>query len=148
MKKLLLAFLLLASSAAYATQTETVSSGTVGTLGIYKEVVQTATAANEIACVDVTGWDFVCASVDVEGTINVDLDAATSTAVVSNELQFGVSMFDNATADFGHCFGIYTTAINVTGQDPVTTRYLCYDIDSCTTCTLEVTWYLFSKRQF
>ena len=67
MKKTLLALLLLVSSSAFATQTETVSSGTVGTLGIYKQVVQTATAANEIGCVEVTGYDYVCVSVDVSG---------------------------------------------------------------------------------
>lgn len=148
MKKLLLALFLLFSSTAFATQTETVSSGSVGTLGIYKQVVQTATAANEIGCVEATGYDYVCVSVDVSGTINVDIDGATATDVVTNELQFGIPLFENATADFGHCIAIYTNALNVAGQDVATAPYFCYDIDSCTDCTLEATWYLFSKRQF
>lgn len=135
-------------TAAHATQTETVSSGSVGTLGIYKQVVQTATAANEIGCVEVTGWDYVCVSVDISGTINVDIDGATATTIATNELTFGIALFENATADFGHCVAIYTNALNVTGQDVATVPYVCYDIDSCTTCTLSATWYLFSKRQF
>ena len=150
MKKLLLAFLLIFPSISFATQTETITSGEVGTLGIYKQIVHTASAANEFQCVDARGWDGVYVGVDISGTISYDIDSALTGEAVSNEPAFGIALAAALTADAARSFTQYGagTPTGGAGSIGIFAPYICIDINSCTTCTLTATWYLFSKKPF
>ena len=88
-----------------------------------RQGVYTASAANEQACMDVRGYTTCMAKVDISGTINVDLDwNITSTYDAS----FVVDESADITAD---------ALVNVV----VDGLYLCYDMDTCTACTLTLT---------
>lgn len=130
MKTLLLVFLLLIPSISFAAITNTTTGGETGTLGIYKQVVSVATAADDIQCVDARGYDWITVQVDISGTINVDLDrSVASTGAIPEDWSVDI------TAD-------------KTVTEAVKAPYYCYDIDSCTTCGLTATFYLVSKKPF
>lgn len=130
MKKLLLAFLLLIPSISFAAITNTTTGGEVGTLGVFKQVVSVATAVDDIQCVDARGYDWITIQADITSTINVDLDrSVVSTGAIPEDWSIDI------TAD-------------KTVTEAVKAPYYCYDIDTCTTCGLTATFYLFSKKPF
>ena len=135
MKRLLLALLFLfISVGAYAAQTETITNGQVDEnclegCAVYRQSVQTATAAAEIDCVDARGYDWVAVTIDIGGTINVDVDRALTD---NGTIVLGAS--DDITADT-----FYSEAVK--------SPFYCYDVDACTSCTLTATWYLIKVIQ-
>ena len=110
---------------------------------VEKVVVTTAAAANDIVCVDARGYSFLYVAVDISGTINYDFDAAPGTAVGSNEVLFSVSLENDLTADSGKSIAILGGGVNAAGLDVAPAPYYCIDVDSCTTCSLSATWYLY-----
>lgn len=124
-KRLLLALLLcgIPPLAFGATASTVTSSGWHNATTWYAVNTVTANAANDIICVDVRGSSFVSVAVTVTGTINVDLDTANDSADTIQE-----SVTDDKTANFGY-------------SELTTAPYYCFDVDSCTTCTLSATVY-------
>lgn len=88
-----------------------------------RTVVMTASAVNENGCADLRGYSYCTIKYDISGTINFDLDWNLQSTYDAN---FVVSEVDDLAAD-----GLRNT--------PVDGLYLCYDVDSCTTCTLSLT---------
>lgn len=131
MKRFLTAALVLLLSTGYvwaSPDTETITFTTLENTPYQivemKTIVQTNNALNEQACVDARLYDMISVRVETSGTINYDLDYAAS---IDRD-------------------GSATWVSDFTGDDfkaeRITAPYYCYDIDSCTACTLTATWRL------
>lgn len=127
---LLFFMMLVAGHAAFGAQTSTTTEGLIGAddagRGGYARFTTwsaTASAANEDACLDVRAYDYCDYKYVITGTINVDFDwSPTST--------YDATYFESEADD--------VTASGY-GNMPIEGGYFCYDVDSCTTCTLTLT---------
>lgn len=91
--------------------------------GRQRQVVFSSTAAGENGCADLRGYAYCTIKYDISGTINFDLDWSISDTY---DASFVASEVDDLAAD-----GVRNTAVDG--------LYLCYDMDTCTTCTLALT---------
>jgi ABC-type siderophore export system fused ATPase/permease subunit len=128
----------------YGATTSTTSYNQIDRQTVEKVVITTANAANDIVCVDVRGYDYAYVAVDISNTINFDFDVApVNPTVSSNEVLFSIGIEDDITADKGKSIALRGGGINVAGFDVSPAPYICIDVDSCTTCTLTATWYVY-----
>ncbi len=126
----------------HAAQTETtvatkslVDSDAKQDIVYYTEITQTATAANEVDCVDAREYHIVCYHANTGGTgINVDIDRYWD----------DTTTYDG-TVNSGEVNADITQAADESGCEAVIAPYYCYDVDSSTTGTLSLTWYLLRK---
>lgn len=109
-----------------------VDSNAIKDGAVYTEISQTATTADEVACVDARNYDYVCYHAATGGTgINVDVDRYwDDTTTYDGTVTSGAVNED------------ITQAASESGCEAVIAPYYCYDVDSSTAGTLTMTWYL------
>lgn len=127
---------LFSTGVALAAQTSTTSYDEVSRSITEITVVQTATAADEVACVDTREADLVCYFANTGGTgINVDIDRFWD----------DTTTYDG-TVNSGAVNEDITQAADESGCEAVISPYYCYDVDSSSSGTLSLTW-LIIKRE-
>lgn len=91
--------------------------------GYQRTIVKTGAAANDLLCFPTQGFRYVYHQSDISGTINYDidhcLDATCSSTIVDEVVA-------DKTADFAD-------------SEVVVSPFVCFDVDSCTTCTISTT---------
>ena len=133
MKKILLilgivmlgSFLDLSSYAALTSNTQT--SGNLGVSGGFWKQNILIDSATDVTCIDARGYTLIYMDVvKTTGTINVDLDRSLD-ATDANP----ISVVDDLVASGAR-------------SEVVIAPYYCMDIDTCSTCTVTATFYLWT----
>lgn len=129
MKRILLVLLLLfggylVANAAITSNTQT--SGKLGTTGYWKQNV-IVDSATDVTCVDARGYSAIFIDIIKGGTtIDVDLDRSLESTDANP-----ISIVDGLTASGAR-------------SELVVAPYYCVDVDTCTSCTVTATFYLWT----